>query len=93
MKPNVDLARPYACNSQNVVADSLYGAYLRLVECLLRDLLLEGLGRRLPLEHLVLPQGEKSFERKLSDREAQDQLLPRKAWAIKKLGKPLWDTC
>ena len=63
---------------------------LALVEDLLGDLVLEGLGGSRLLEDLVLAEGEEAFEDVLADREAEDELLPWEAWWVKEYCKSLW---
>jgi hypothetical protein len=53
------------------------------VEGFRRNLVFQRLGRLRPLQDLVLPQRKQTFEEKLPNREANDQLLPGEARSIK----------
>jgi hypothetical protein len=65
-------------------------AYLTFVEHILGDLGLQRLGRLFLLQDLILSQRKKTLEDILTERKAQDQLLPRKARSIEEYGKALY---
>lgn len=55
---------------------------LTLVVDFLRDFLFENLGRLCILQNLILAQREEFFEGILGDGKADNELLPRKEWAV-----------
>ena len=52
-------------------------AYLRFVECLLVDFLVQRLGHSRALQNAVLAEEQPVLERELGEGEADNQLLPR----------------
>lgn len=58
-------------------------AHLRLVVCLLVDLVLQLLGHPGPLQHLVLTVGQPVFEKVLADAKGDDERLPGESRTVK----------
>lgn len=62
---------------------------LALVEDILRHLVLEHRGGLRFAENAVLAEAKEAFEEELADREANDELLPRKQRAIEEAREAL----
>ena len=63
--------------------------YLGLVEDFLRDFILEHLWRTGLLQNLILPHRKKALEDILSNREANNELLPREQGSVEETGEAL----
>jgi hypothetical protein len=66
-------------------------SYLGLVEDFLGDFILKDLGGTRSLEDLVLAHREEAFEKVLSDRKANDELLPGKERSVEEMCEALGD--
>jgi hypothetical protein len=66
-----------------------WGAYLRFVESISFNLLVEGLGDRSTLEDTVLAEEKPVFKSELCEREADDESLPREERPVKPAGQVL----
>ena len=64
--------------------------YLTLFKHILRDFILQCLGRLLLLQNFVLSQGQKTFEDILAQREAEDESLPRETRSVEEVGQTLF---
>ena len=64
-------------------------SYLRLVEDFLRDFICKNLGWTRLFEDLVLAQRKEAFEKVLSDRKADDELLPGKERPVEEMREAL----
>ena len=71
------------------VACSYRPSYLRLVECLLVDFLIQRLGDDGALQNAVLAEQQPVFQSEFSEREADDQLLPREERPVQPAGQAL----
>lgn len=66
--------------------------YLGLIEDFLRNLTLDHLGRRRPLENLVLPKRQETLQDKLPQRESHEHVLPWEERTVEKTRKLLATT-
>jgi hypothetical protein len=65
--------------------------YLRLVECCLINFLVEGLGDSSALQDSVLSEKQPVFEGELSEREGNDEALPREERPVEPARQALED--